>query len=118
MKKKYIVKSTRDFDSIIKNGICIKNKYYVIYYKVNNLLYDRYGISVSKKLGNAVFRNKYKRKLRAIIDNYKKMYLNNEDYIIILRKEAISQKYEILEKAFFDLMNQRMKGIKKNDKKK
>ena len=112
MKKKFIVKSTRDFDSIIKNGICIKNKYYVIYYQKNNLLYDRYGISVSKKLGNAVFRNKYKRKLRAIIDNYKKVYINNEDYIIILRKEAINQNYEILENSFFALMNQRTKGIR------
>ncbi len=112
MKKKFIVKSTRDFDSIIKNGICIKNKYFVIYYQKNNLSYDRYGISVSKKLGNAVFRNKYKRKLRAIIDNYKKVYINNEDYIIILRKEAINQKYEILQDSFFAIMNKRTKGIK------
>ena len=112
MKKKFIVKSTRDFDSIIKNGICIKNKYYVIYYQKNNLSYDRYGISVSKKLGNAVFRNKYKRKIRAIIDNYKKVYINNEDYIIILRKEAINQKYEILQDSFFAIMNKRTKGIK------
>ncbi len=112
MKKKFIVKSTREFDSIIKNGTCIKNKYYVIHYQKNNLLYDRYGISVSKKLGNAVFRNKYKRKLRAIIDNYKKKYINNEDYIIILRKEAINQKYEVLQNSFFTLMNQKMKGIK------
>lgn len=112
MKKKFIVKSTRDFDSIIKNGICIKNKYFVIYYQKNNLSYDRYGISVSKKLGNAVFRNKYKRKLRAIIDNYKKVYINNEDYIIILRKEAINQKYEILQDSFFAIMNKKTKGIK------
>ena len=112
MKKKFIVKSTRDFDSIIKNGIWIKNKYFVIYYQKNNLSYDRYGISVSKKLGNAVFRNKYKRKLRAIIDNYKKVYINNEDYIIILRKEAINQKYEILQDSFFAIMNKRTKGIK------
>ena len=112
MKKKFIVKSTRDFDSIIKNGICIKNKYFVIYYQKNNLSYDRYGISVSKKLGNAVFRNKYKRKLRAIIDNYKKLYINNKDYIIILRKEAINQKYEILQDSFFAIMNKKTKGIK------
>lgn len=115
MKKKYIVRSTRDFDLIIKNGICIKNKHYVIYFKKNNLLYDRFGISVSKKLGNAVFRNKYKRKLRAIIDNYKKMYINNEDYIIILRKDAINQNYKILENSFFNLIKEAQKGIKSNE---
>ena len=51
MKKKFIVKSTRDFDSIIKNGICIKNKYFVIYYQKNNL---SYGLKyVSKKTSAA-----------------------------------------------------------------
>ena len=110
MKKLYVVKHAREFDDIIKNGSCIKNKYFVIYQKENQLPYDRFGISVSKKLGNAVFRNKYKRKLRSIIDNYKKIYVKSKDYIIILRKEAIDQSYELLEKEFFALMNINKKG--------
>ena len=110
MKKRYIVKSERDFDNLIKNGSCKKNKYYVIHFSENNLPYDRYGISVSKKLGNAVFRNKYKRKMRAIIDNYKKEYVNCKDYIIILRKEAINKPYNLLEKEFFVLMNNNKEG--------
>ena len=104
IRKLYVVKTTREFDDIIKNGNCIKNRYFVIHFKDNNLPYDRFGISVSKKLGNSVFRNKYKRKLRSIIDNYKKEYLNNKDYIIILRKEAISKKFNELNQSFFDLM--------------
>lgn len=104
IRKLYIVKSTRDFDDIIKNGTCIKNHYFVIHFKDNKLPYDRFGISVSKKLGNSVFRNKYKRKIRSIINNYKKEYLNNQDYIIILRKEAISKKFNELNQSFFDLM--------------
>ena len=30
MKKRNIVKTKRDFNNIINNGVCIKNKYYVI----------------------------------------------------------------------------------------
>ena len=105
MRKLYIVKTEKEFETIIKEGKCLKNKYFVIHILKNNLPYDRYGISVSKKLGNAVFRNKYKRKLRSIIDNYKKVYVKNEDYIIILRKEAIDKPFELLEKEFFALMN-------------
>ena len=112
MKKKFIVKTTRDFEDIIHTGQCIKNKYFVIHCKKNNMKYDRFGISVSKKLGNAVFRNKYKRKLRAIIDNYKKHYENCEDYIIILRKEAVNQPFDLMEKEFFALMNSNKKGQK------
>ncbi len=105
MRKLYVVKTTREFNDIIKNGVCKKNQYFVIHYKSNDLKYDRFGISVSKKLGNAVFRNKYKRKLRSIIDNYKKNYNNQKDYIIIIRKEAIEKSHELLEKEFFALMN-------------
>ena len=105
MRKLYIVKTKQEFEKIINNGKCIKNKYFVIHYIENKLPYDRYGISVSKKLGNAVFRNKYKRKLRTIIDNYKKLYINKKDYIIILRKEAINLDHSTLEKEFFALMN-------------
>ncbi len=110
MKKKEIVKTEREFNDIINNGCCIKNRYYVIHEKKNDLSYDRYGISVSKKLGNAVFRNLYKRKLRAIIDNYKKNYINCKDYIIIFRKEAINKPYALLEQEFFALMNRKEKG--------
>ena len=56
MKKKYIVKNNYEFNNIIQTGKCLKNKYYIIYYKENHYNYDRYGISVGKKLGNAVFR--------------------------------------------------------------
>ena len=65
MKKKYIVKTREEFNCLIKTGICSKNKYFVIYHLPNNKSYDRFGISVGKKIGNAVTRNKYKRKIRS-----------------------------------------------------
>ncbi len=104
MRKLYIVKTNQQFDNIIKTGKCFKNKYFVIYNKDNNLKYDRFGISVTKKLGNAVFRNKYKRKIRSIIDNCKKDYNNGKDYIIILRKGALDKSYQELEKELIKLI--------------
>ena len=96
MRKLYIVKESKDFDKIIKNNIFNKNKSFVVYNMDNNLKYNRYGISVSKKLGNAVFRNKYKRKIRSIIDNYKKDYNISKDYIIILRRGALDKNFKEL----------------------
>ena len=110
MRKLYIVKTNQQFDDIIKTGKCYKNKYFIAYNKDNNLKYDRFGVSVTKKLGNAVFRNKYKRIIRSILDNYKKLYINSKDYIIILRKDAIEQSYELLEKELFSLLNNNQKG--------
>ena len=105
MRKLYIVKNQRDFENIIKTGRFSKNKSFVIYNKKNTLPYDRFGISVGKKLGNAVYRNKYKRKIRSIIDNYKKIYVNGKDYIIILRGSAKEKNYQELNEDFLSLMN-------------
>lgn len=118
MRKLYIVKNQRDFDRIIKEGRYRKNNSYVIYYEKNNLPYDRYGISVGKRIGNAVNRNKFKRKLRAIIDNYKKLYVNNQDYIIILRGVAKEKEYHELEQEFLQLMDNIRKDIKIHEEKK
>ncbi len=116
MRKLYIVKNKYDFDRIIKNGNCRKNRSYVIYYERNNCPYDRFGISVGKRIGNAVSRNKHKRKLRAIIDNYKKLYVNSQDYIIILRGSAKDKDYKDLEQDFLTLMNNIRKDIKNEEK--
>lgn len=117
MRKLYVVKNQRDFDRIIKKGKYRKNKSFIIYYENNELAYDRFGISVGKKLGNAVYRNKYKRKMRAIIDNYKKLYVNHKDYIIILRGSTKDKEYQELNNDFLTLMNNIRKDINYEQKK-
>ena len=105
MRKLYVVKDSNEFERIIKTGKIIKNRSYVLYYAKNNLPYSRYGISVGKKIGNAVHRNKYKRRIRSIIDNLKKDYIKNRDYIIILRGSAKDKDYQSLEKDFLTLID-------------
>lgn len=107
MRKLYIVKTKEEFNDLIKNGYCIKNKYFVIYSKKNDLKYDRFGISVGKKIGKAVIRNKYKRKIRNIIDIHRKDYLNNKDYIIILRSRALNLNYQELKNELLSLLKRK-----------
>lgn len=104
MRKLYIVQDKREFNFLIKKGKCQKNDYFVIYYKENNLKYDRFGISVGTKIGNAVTRNLYKRKMRSIIDKYRKDYNKKRDYIIILRKKSLFVSYQELEANLINLL--------------
>jgi len=86
MKEKYRIKKTQEFEEILN----LKNKAYskslVIFYRNNSYNYSRFGISVGKKIGKAIIRNKYKRQIRNILQNH----LNtSKDYIIILRSNTI-----------------------------
>jgi len=107
MKKLYIVKHKYDFDRIIKHGKKKKNDIFIIYSENSNLKYARYGISVGKKLGNAVYRNKKKRQLRSIIDNLEKDYVKTKDYIIILREKGKQLDYQELNKKLKSLIIER-----------
>lgn len=109
MRKLYIVKTKEQFNELINTGTCKKNKYFVIYSLPNNLKYDRFGFSVGKKIGNAVVRNKYKRKMRSIIDIYRKDYLNSKDYIIILRSRALTLNYQDLKNELISLLKAKEK---------
>ncbi len=103
MKKYEVVKENRDFQKIIEQGNCQKNRHLIIYYIENSVENNRFGISVGKKIGNAVTRNKWKRRLRSIIDKYKKLYQNHRDYIIILRKNCHNLDFQELEDSFLQL---------------
>lgn len=68
MKKQYRVKKSAEIEKIIKEKKYSSNKLFTLYKKQNiETINFRYAISVGKKVGNAVVRNRIKRQLRAII---------------------------------------------------
>lgn len=69
MKKINIVKKNTEFNNIMKIGKKYSSDIFYVYVVDNSYSFNRYGISVSKKVGNAVTRNKYKRRIKDIIDD-------------------------------------------------
>ena len=116
MKKINVVKSNLEFNNIIKTGKWVKNNYFVVYYKENDLNKYRFGISVGKKVCNAVNRNKLKRKVRNILDNHKNLYSNSKDYIIIVRKSCLLEEFSILEENLIYLLKKVEKENRENEK--
>lgn len=100
MKKKNVVKDNREFNRIIKNYKPFKYKDYIIYIERIDGCEYHFGISVSKKLGNAVVRNKLKRQLRSIIS--KNDYQKNFNCIIILGRGILNRTYLEMEKNLQD----------------
>lgn len=104
MKKKNIIKKSLDFDRIIHNNNSYKYKDYIIYIEKNNNDYYRFGLSVGKKIGNAVTRNKVKRQLKSIID--KNIYKNGFDCIIIVGRGILSRSYNEMEINYNNFIKQ------------
>lgn len=100
MKKANILKKNEDFNRIIKSNKPYKTKYFFIYLEWTSDIIYHFGLSVSKKIGNAVVRNKYKRRIKDIIDE--KDYKNNFNCIIILRKEVLNLSFREFKDSLLD----------------
>jgi ribonuclease P protein component len=104
MKEEYRIKNNLEFEDILNNGKKIKNSFFIIYYKEKKLNNSRFGITLSKKFGNAVERNKYKRIIREIVRKNYFSFKNDCDYIIIIRKEAKNSKYQEMKDNLINLI--------------
>ena len=98
------IKKNQDFALTINKGQAFRYPSYLIYVKQNELGYTRVGISASKKLGNAVTRNRVKRQTRAIVDSlldYNKYAL---DIVIILKLKFLEKDFDDNKSQFSDFM--------------
>ena len=93
MKKEYRIRKSREFEDIIHTGQCLTRKPFVMYYRTAVSEHDRVGISVGKRMGNAVERNRIKRQMRMMIKEISD-FQSGFDYIIIARTGYHEGSYE------------------------
>jgi len=102
MNKEKILRKSEDFSNIISTGKNYKNKYFSIYYKESNT--TLFGITVPKKVGVAVIRNRLKRQVKNIISNNEKYIQSNYNYVIIIKEPTLNLNYEGLSNNLLDLI--------------
>ncbi|MBY5001178.1 ribonuclease P protein component [Streptococcus suis] len=93
MKKSYRVKRERDFNDIFTKGNNVANRRFVVYRLPKEQKHFRVGLSVSKKLGNAVTRTRIKRRLRHVLIECQQ-HLVSADFVIIARKGVEELNYQ------------------------
>ena len=106
MKSKIVALSkNQDFKNLLKKKK-ISNKYLTVFFgKLPNKNNKKLNISfvAKKKLGNAVNRNKIKRRLRNIMNEaVKEISLNfNYSYLVIAKITMLNNKYTIIKDTLF-----------------
>ena len=106
MKSKIVALSKNEEFKNLLNQRKLSNKYVTIFFgKVINKDHKKLNISfvTKKKIGNAVRRNKVKRRLRNIMnDAVKKISINlNYSFLVIAKSSMLNNEYKIIKETLF-----------------
>lgn len=105
MKKKYRIKKNDEFQEVFKQGISVANRQFVIYVLDKpEQAYFRIGLSVSKKIGKAVVRNRVKRYVRQVFHEERDRIQTGKDYVIIARVPVATMEYEEVKKSLLHVL--------------
>lgn len=100
MKKEFRIKKNQEFQEAFQKGRSFANRQFVVYaLKKEGQDSFRIGLSVSKKIGNAVVRNQIKRYIRQAIFELKDQLYTGNDYVIIARKPAAEMDFFEVKKS-------------------
>ncbi|WLD93393.1 ribonuclease P protein component [Alkalihalobacillus sp. AL-G] len=105
MNKRHRIKKNKEFQEVFRNGESFANRQFVIYYleKPGQDFY-RFGLSVSKKIGNAVTRNRIKRYVREVFHELDDEIKTSYDYVIIARKPTSSMTVHEVKSSLMHVM--------------
>jgi len=79
----------------------------VVYARPNALEWSRVGLTVSRKVGKATRRNRWKRRLREIFRRNKALSPVGYDFVVIVKHSAADEPdFEVLRQEMIELMNQ------------
>ncbi|MVP00765.1 MULTISPECIES: ribonuclease P protein component [Paenibacillus] len=100
MEKKLRLAKREDFQKVYRYGKSAANHQFVLYYLPRREQeHFRLGISASKKIGNAVIRNRLRRLIKEIVRLNMEKFPGGYDYIVIVRKPAVEMEYKEMEKS-------------------
>ena len=93
-----------EFQKVYKKGKSRANKYLVMYVLAGDSGENRYGFSVSKKVGNSVERHRITRLLRESVRKNDVLITEGNKIVIVARQTIKNKKFEDVDGAVFHLL--------------
>lgn len=97
------IKNNFEFLNVYHRGKSYANRYLVMYITQNQMSENRYGITVSKKVGNSVVRHRVTRLIRESIRLNEEQFARGYDIVVVARNTAKDKKYQDIESALLHL---------------
>ena len=98
------LKNRKDFLRVQGKGKRFKSKHLILLSHPQTLEHPRVGITLSRRVGNAVRRNKIRRRLREIIRLNENLFSSLYDYVIIVSPKNTRADYRTLETELCHLL--------------
>ena len=105
MKPRFRLRRSTDFKRVRQFGTSYSSPEVVLIKISNNLENARVGVSASRSVGNAVQRNRAKRRIRAIIDQFLPLIRPGWDIVLLARSYIQQANYNQLEAVIKGLLN-------------
>ncbi|OAB40508.1 ribonuclease P protein component [Paenibacillus macquariensis subsp. defensor] len=105
MQKSLRLRNRADFSRVYRHGRSFANHQFVVYwFRKKEVEQFRVGISVSKKVGNAVVRNRMRRMVKEIVRHHDVELIEHIDLVFIVRKGAITMPYKDMERSVLHVL--------------
>mgnify|MGYP002642515276 CR=1 FL=1 len=98
-----MLKLNREFQFVYKRGKSFHSNSCVLFFLSSENI-KKIGYTASKKVGNAVKRNRSKRRLRALFSSVSKE-LNEGQYILVAKAATHENSFDEIEKDFYKVIN-------------
>ena len=85
--KTCIIRTTREFNHVYRNGIRLRGQGFALIFLSGLNPYSRLGVSVSRKVGNAVRRNRIKRIIREAFRLHRGVFPPASDVVFTVRPD-------------------------------
>ena len=94
------LKQNHEFRRLYNKGKSAVSPYFVIYCRKTNRPVNRLGITTGVKLGNAVKRNRARRRIRELYRAHERNVISGYDIVVVARARVIYSRYSELERSF------------------
>ena len=100
MRRRFRVRDNSRFQEIRRRGKAYSSRFVVLCVLENSLPYSRFGFSVSRRIGNAVLRNRVKRRMRESVRLRMDQIQPGWDCVVIARSPIRKANYGQIDDTF------------------
>src|SRR5262245_35033184 len=101
------LRNSQQFRKVYDQGHRFHTPFFSAFILRNDGSEQRFGITVTRKIGSAIIRNRCKRRLREVLRKYEfhDSYMGGFDLVINVKAGMAEAKFKQLEEAFSQVMN-------------